>query len=143
MASDQWFKIAVLNEVTQLVALLRMHGQPEEADRLLARLTVFAEALHSHGARNSYQRLYYAKVHALAGHEDAAIEQISLAVDALDSPFSAATTETELEFEEIRRDPRFKAQMKRLRARQAKIRAQLPETFRRRGLAWPPKSAVL
>jgi tetratricopeptide (TPR) repeat protein len=132
MASDQWFKIAVLNEVTQL----------EEADRLLARLTVFAEALHSHGARNSYQRLYYAKVQALAGHEDAAIEQISLAVDALDSPFFAGTTETELEFDELRHDPGFKAQMKRLRERQAEIRARLPETFRRHGLDWPPESAV-
>jgi len=143
MASDQWFKIAVLHEVTQLVALLRMHGQPEEADRLLARLTVFAEALRSHGARNSYQRLYYAKVHALSGHEDAAIEQISLAVDALDSPFSARTTETELEFDELRHDPRFKAQMKRLRARQAEMRARLPETFRSHGLDWPPESMVL
>ena len=143
MASDQWFKIAVLHEVTQLVALLRMHGQPEEADRLLARLTVFAEALRSHGARNSYQRLYYAKVHALAGHEDAAIEQISLAVDALDSPFSAGTTETELEFDELRHDPGFKGQMKRLRARQAEIRARLPETFRSHGLDWPPESTVL
>ena len=84
-------------------------------------------------------RLAAAKVYALAGRTDEALEQLALAVDALDSPFSATCTETDPALAKLSGDPRFKAQMKRLRDRQAELRARLPETFRRHGLAWPPE----
>ena len=139
LESDLSFKPFVMHGVIQLVALLQMQGQSEDAQRLLAQATEFSETQRRHGARSSGVRLGAAKLYALAGRTDEALEQLALAVDAMDSPFSANHTETDPAFAELSRDPRFKAQMKRLRDRQAQIRARLPETFRRHGLAWPPE----
>ena len=41
-------------------------------------------------------------------------------------------------FETLRADPRFQAELARLRGRQDELRRRLPDTFRRHGLAWPP-----
>ena len=102
LASDQWFKIAVLHEVMQLVALLQnawpaRGGGPSagaSSPCLPRHCTVMERGTPISGSITPRSM-------RSAGHEDAAIEQISLAVDALDSPFSAGTTETELEFDEL------------------------------------------
>jgi hypothetical protein len=63
-------------------------------------------------------------------------------VDAYDSPSEWPTIErayTEPALAPLRGDPRFEVQMNRLRERQDRLRAQLPETFRRYGLNWPPE----
>ncbi len=137
--SDLSFKPFVMHGVIQLVALLQMQGQSEDAARLLAQATEFSETQRRHGARSTGVRLGAAKLYALAGRTDEALEQLALAVDAMDSPFSATYTETDPALAKLSGDPRFKEQMKRLRERQAQIRARLPETFRRHDLAWPPE----
>ena len=58
------------------------------------------------------------------------------------SPWDVAWLEDDPVFRELKTDPRFKAHVDRMRARQAEIRARLPTTFRRYGLAWPPVSAA-
>lgn len=81
-----------------------------------------------------------AKLYALAGRTDEAIEQLGMAVEARDWPFqTSAATDADPAFVELRRDPRFSAQVERLREREAQARARLPETFRRQGLDWPPE----
>ena len=138
--SDLSYKPMVLHGVVLLAALLKVRGDVEGAQRLVAQATDFIETLRSHGARTSGIHLGTAKLYALAGRTDEAIEQLGLSVEAPDWPFqTAAATDSDPAFVELRRDPRFKAQVKRLRDREAQARARLPEAFRREGLDWPPK----
>jgi tetratricopeptide (TPR) repeat protein len=142
MASDESFKPMVVHGAIQLVALLREAGEEEEARRLLDQVTEFNEAQRRHGGRVSGIHLGAAEVYALAGRTDEAFEQFALAVDAHDSPSEWPTIErayAEPALAPLRQDPRFEVQMDRLRQRQAQLRAQLPDTFRRHGLTWPPK----
>jgi hypothetical protein len=78
-------------------------------------------------------------VYAQAGRNDEALEQLALIPDAMDAPLDAESLESEVEFAELRHDPRFGVLVKRIRDIQAKARARLPEAFRRRGLTWPPE----
>jgi tetratricopeptide (TPR) repeat protein len=137
--SDQWFKVVALHGVIQFAALLRTNGETEEAERLLRRATEFTETLRDHGVRTSAIRVAAGKVYALAGRNDEALEQLALMPDAMDAPLEAVSLESEIEFAELRRDPRFSLPVKRTREIQARTRARLPETFRRHGLAWPPE----
>ena len=66
---------------------------------------------------------------------------LQIANGALES-WDVAWLEDDPVFRELKTDPRFKAHVDRMRARQAEIRARLPTTFRRYGLAWPPVSAA-
>ena len=115
LASDLNFKPMVMHGAILLAALLQTAGPPEEAARLLREATEFSETQRQHGARSAGTRLAAAKVYALGGRTDEALEQVALAVDALDSPFSALYTETDPALARMSGDPRFKAQMKRLR----------------------------
>ena len=137
--SDQWFKVVALHSVIQFAALLRTKGETDEAERLWRQATEFTETLLDHGVRTSGIRVAAGKVHALAGRNDEALEQLALIPDAMDAPLDAESLESEIEFAELRHDPRFAVLVKRFRDIQAKARARLPETFRRRGLAWPPE----
>jgi TolB-like protein/predicted Zn-dependent protease len=140
MDSDLSYKPMVLPGTIQLAALLKARGEIEDAQRLLAQTTALLETMRSHGARNSGVRLSTAKVYALAGRTDEAIEQFGLAVDTPDWPEqTAASTESDPALAELSRDPRFMSQVKRLHDREAQARARLPETFRRQGLDWPPE----
>ena len=139
LVADQWFKVLVLPGILQLVALLEAQGEHAAALRLLEQATEFTETLRRHGGRNVHILLALGKCYALAGRTDEAIELLALAIDAHDSPFPADGLEHDLALGRLSGDPRFKAQMRRLRDRQAELRARLPETFRRHGLAWPPE----
>jgi tetratricopeptide (TPR) repeat protein len=136
--ADQWFKVVALQGVIQFAALLRVKGETEEADRLLRRATEFMETLREHGVRTSGLRVAVGKAYALAGRNDEALEQLALIPDAMDAPLDAESLESEIEFAELRRDPRFGEVVKRIRELQANARARLPETFQRQGLTWPP-----
>jgi TolB-like protein len=137
--SDQWFKVVALHGVIQFAALLRTKGETAEAERLLRRATAFNETLRDHGVRTSGIRVAAGKVYALAGRNDEALEQLALLPDAMDAPLDAESLESEIEFAELRRDPRFAEVVTRIREMQARVRARLPETFRREGLTWPAK----
>jgi TolB-like protein/tetratricopeptide (TPR) repeat protein len=140
MDSDLPYKTMILPGIVRLAGLLKAHGENEDAQRLLTQTTELLETMRSHGARASGVRLSTAKVYALAGRNDEAIEQLALAVETPDWPQqTAAATETDPALAELRDDPRFEAQVKRLRDREAQARARLPETFRRQGLDWPPQ----
>jgi TolB-like protein/tetratricopeptide (TPR) repeat protein len=140
MDSDLSYKPMVLPGTVQLAALLKARGEIEDAQRLLAQTTALLETMRSHGARYSGVRLSTAKVYALAGRTDEAMEQLGLAIDTPEWPEqTAATTESDPALAELRRDPRFESQVKRLRDREAKMRTRLPETFRHEGLAWSPE----
>jgi len=125
-----------LDPVFQLVALLRLQGKTGDAERLLQQATAYSETMRRHGARAAPIRLHAARAYALGGRHDAALEQLGLAVRAMDVPFPAGPVENDLAFVDLRRDPDFKAQMTLLREKQAQSVARLPETFRRHGLEW-------
>jgi tetratricopeptide (TPR) repeat protein len=138
--SDLSYKPMVLHGVIELIALLKARGDIEDARLLLDKVIAFVETMRSHGARTSGVRMSTAKLYALAGRTDEAIEQLGLAVDAPDWPFqTAAMTASDPAFFELRHHPRFEGQIKRLREREAQARARLPEAFRRYGVAWPPE----
>jgi hypothetical protein len=140
MDSDLSYKPMVLPGTVRLAGLLMVRGETEDAQRLLTQTTELLETMRSHGARASGISLSTAKVYALTGRTDEAIEQLALAVETLDWPQqTAAETESDPALAELRDDPRFEAQVKRLREREAQARARLPETFRRQGLNWPPR----
>ena len=138
LGSDLRFKVYVIHGVIQLVALLRMEGQREEAERILKQAIEFNETQRRHGGRSAGIRVAAAKLYALAGRPDDAVEQLALAADAMDAPSFMETLDDELEFTQLRKDERFQVQVKRVRQMQADARARLPDTFRRHGLSWPP-----
>lgn len=135
-----WFrpKPIAINDYLRMIALMRMHGHADEAERHLALALPFTETIRRHGGRSFGLRLAGARAYALAGRHDEAFEQLGLAAEVMDYlPDTVATIEKDPTFAGLRDDPRFALQMKRMRDQQARIVARLPETFRRHGLAWP------
>jgi hypothetical protein len=126
-----------------MIALLQMRDEVEEAERLLPQLTAFTEKMAAHGAHSSRWRYLHAQALALAGDSDAALERLGLAVDSMGMPWPAYYVENDPVFYKLKTDPRFKAHVERMRFRQAQIRARLPKTFQRYGLAWPPESSAI
>jgi TolB-like protein/Tfp pilus assembly protein PilF len=124
--------------LAQMIALLQATGEHAEAHRLLPLLLEFSETSLRHGARHYTSHILHARALTLAGRTDEAFEQLQAAIDAPGSPFPPALLETDPVFDDLKGDPRFKAQMARLRARQDDLQRRMPETFRRHGLAWPP-----
>jgi hypothetical protein len=124
--------------LAQMIALLQASGDSAEAERLLPLLLDFSETSLRHGARHYASHILRAQALTLAGRTDEALAQLKAAIDAPGSPFPSAVLETDPVFDEMKRNPRFKPQMDRLRTRQDDLRRRLPETFRRHGLAWPP-----
>jgi TolB-like protein len=128
--------------LAQMIALLQMQGDVEKAKQLLPELTKFTEKMTAHGADGSTWRYLHAQQLALVGRSDAALDRLGVAVDSLGMPWPVSFVEDDPVFRELRTDPRFKAHVQRMRVRQAEIRARLPKTFRRYGLAWPPVPAT-
>lgn len=137
LGSDLRFKVYVMHGVIQLAALLRLQGHDDEAERLIQQGTELNETQRRHSGRSAGIHVAAAKLYALAGRTDQAIEHLGRAADAMDAPAWMEAPDDELEFAELRKDERFKAVVKRVRQMQAAARARLPETFRRHGLAWP------
>ena len=132
----------LMTGLAEMIALLQMQGEVEEAERLLPQLTAFTEKIDAHGAHSARWRYLHAQALALAGDSDAALERLGLAVDSMGMPWPVYYVENDPVFREFRTHPRFKAHVERMRFRQSQIRARLPKTFDRYGLAWPPKPAI-
>jgi len=119
--------------LAQMIALLQLAGERGEAERLLAPLLEFSETSLRHGARHYMSFILHAQALSLAGRNDESLRQLEAAIDAPGSPFPPALLETDPVFDDLKSDPRFGAQIDRLRARQADLRRRLPETLRNHG----------
>ena len=101
--------------LAEMIALLQMQGEVDEAERLLPPLTDFTEKIAAHGADGATWRYLHAQALALAGRSDAALERLGLAVDSMGMPWDVSYLENDPVFRELRTDPRFKAHVERMR----------------------------
>jgi serine/threonine-protein kinase len=132
-----------MSGLAQMIALLRAGGAAAEAERLLPAVLEYSERQLRSGARHYPARVLRAQALALAGRDEEALAEIRAAIDAPGAPFPSADLETDPVFDDLKNDPRFAAELARLRERQDALRARLPEVFRRNGLAWPPPASSM
>jgi hypothetical protein len=128
-----------MHSTLRYLALLESQGRNSEAQPTLDRVLKQLDDMRRHGARSCAIRIAGAKAFALAGRSDEALEQVVLAADAPDALDAFVWIQDDAAFAAVARDPRVEAPIERLREEQARMRARLPETFKRHGLPWPPQ----
>jgi tetratricopeptide (TPR) repeat protein len=138
-AGDSHRKAFLMHSTLRYLALLRARGRGDEAQPTLDRVLDLVDSMLKHGARSGAVRISGAKALALAGRPDEALEQTVLAADSPDALIPFLWIRNDAAFAEVARDPRIEAPLKRYQEEQARVRARLPETFKRHGLPWPPQ----
>jgi hypothetical protein len=128
-----------MHRLVQYAALLQMQGQSVEAGEMLRQPDEFTQAMLAHGARNAAFCYLRARVSMVAGRTEQGFADLEKTMDCVGVAYwTVNRSDRDPVFRDVRTDPRFKAVVERLAARMATMRARLPATFEKHGLAWPP-----